>query len=143
MTRWTWSLEGLISLLLRYQQAQSVSPCCPNKSSRSQCCQVLALFSGWPSWECGVQGFHTLDNLREARKRETTMTSVRAEVFVCVEKSKGKLVNASDSWLTNGNKITKAVQNFTSRILETANPCCASQHLPAALENLFAFKHSF
>lgn len=89
------------------------------------------------------QGFHTLDNLREAMKRETTMTSMRAEVLVCVGKSKGKLVNALDSWLTNGNKITKAVQNFTSRILETVIPRCAPQHLPAALENLSAFKHSF
>lgn len=40
------------------------------------------------------QEFHTLDNLREARKKETTMTSVRAEVLVCVKKSTGKLVNA-------------------------------------------------
>lgn len=50
------------------------------------------------------QGFHTLDNLREARKRETTVTSVRAEVLVCVKKSKSESVNASDSWLTKGIK---------------------------------------
>lgn len=68
------------------------------------------------------QGFHTLDNLREARKRETTLTSMRAEVLVCVKKSKGKLANASDSWLTKGNKITKAVQSFTSLDFRNSHP---------------------
>lgn len=52
------------------------------------------------------QGFHTRYNEREARKRETTVTSV------CVKESKGTLVNAS--WLTKGNKMTRDVQNFTS-----------------------------
>lgn len=37
------------------------------------------------------------DNLRQAKKRETTVTSMRAEVVVCVKKSKGKLENVSDS----------------------------------------------
>lgn len=68
--------------------------------------------------------FHTLDNLGEARKRETTATSIRAEVLVCVKKSKGKLVTASDSWLTKRNKITKAVQDFIW-IVEIMIPCCA------------------
>ncbi len=37
----------------------------------------------------------------QAKKRET-MTSKRAEVLVCVKKSKGKLVNALDSCPTKG-----------------------------------------
>lgn len=41
--------------------------------------------------------FHTEDNLRKTKKMETTVTSVRAEVMVCVKKSKGRLVDASDS----------------------------------------------
>lgn len=47
---------------------------------------------------------------------------MRAEVLVCVKKSKSKLTNASDSWLTKGNKITKAVQNFTSLDFRNSNP---------------------
>lgn len=81
------------------------------KSSGLQCIQVLALFSCLPSWECEDK----------ARKRET-MTSKRAEVLVCVEKSKGKLVNASDSWLTKGKETTRAVQDFTSLDFRNCDP---------------------
>lgn len=35
--------------------------------------------------------FHTLDNLGEARKRETTVTSIRAEVLVCVKKKQRQI----------------------------------------------------
>ena len=40
------------------------------------------------------RGSHTPNKLKEARKRETTVTPARAEVLVCVMKSSYKLVKA-------------------------------------------------
>lgn len=110
------SQEGLICLENRSQRGPASGPKVQPvftqrpcyKSSGSQCCDVLALCACLPSWECGDDGF-THRITWEAWKRETTMTSMRAEVLVCVKKSKGKLGNASDSWRTKGNKITKAL----------------------------------
>lgn len=88
------------------------------------------------------QGFHTVDNLRG--KEKTTVTSMRAEVMVCVKKSKGKLVNASDSWHAKVNKITKAVQIFTSVDLRNLNP--PTVHLTIyhlVWKTSLPFKHSF
>lgn len=49
-----------------------------------------------PSGVMGMwrQGFHTADNPGEARGGETAVTSIRAEVLVCVKRSKGESVNA-------------------------------------------------
>lgn len=69
---------------------------------------------------------------------------MRAEVMVCVKKSKGKLVNASDSWHAKVNKITKAVQIFTSVDLRNLNP--PTVHLTIyhlVWKTSLPFKHSF
>lgn len=76
---------------------------------------------------CGE--FNIQENLRQAKKRETTMTSMRAEVAVCVKKSEGKLVNVFD-YCTQ--KETKWPKLFRILLLRswTCFSCCAPQHLP-------------
>lgn len=102
------SLEGLICFVVRHQQGPArgakVAACFyPETMLHIQVLRVAMVSSVDTVFMLVVMGVwrqRAVNNLREARKRETTVTSTRAEVLVCVKKSEGKLVNASDSWLT-------------------------------------------
>lgn len=120
-----------------------VRPCWTHKSWGSQRYQVLALFSPFAVMGVWRHGFHTLDNLRGQKKRNRHDLKKPRGLGMCQEKAKGELLNASDSWLTKGNEITKAVQNGTSGSLETFIPALRLNIYQLLCKQLSPFKHSF